>query len=359
MKWTHDTWTIKKFMELYLSKKINLSPEYQRNPIWTSKAQKLLIDTILIPQPMPNFFLLRTSEDTYEMVDGQQRARSIIDYSNGHIKSSNGISFKDTLESFNNYCLNMIIINELSSDESIEAFYTLVNSSGLRLNSPELKKAQYYNTKFLALNSELAASEKFTKLDLFGSGTIDRMNDVELVSELLALLLYGCTEKKEEVEKLYEKDISEDEVQHLRKDFDKITNVLSILNSIYPLKKTRYKQRADLYTLFDFINKNNLQNESYITYYNILLQIEKHIRPTQEDCIPLRDYARNCVSQSNSKNARIQRSEFMSLLFRNPVRMINEIQKDIVDFFKLKDDLIEIEEAWTIDINSINEVDEA
>ena len=244
MKWIHENWAIEKLLKLYNSGKINLSPEYQRNPIWTSKSQKNLIDTILSPQPMPNFFLLTKSKREYEMVDGQQRTRSIIDFRNGHITSSSGVKFdKTSISAFMNYKLNITLITSLDKGESIEDFYTLVNSSGLRLNAPEIRKARYYDTRFLALCTEMAALEKFANLGLFGVATISRMNDVELVSELLALLSQGCSEKKEAVDRIFEADVTGEQADELRNKFITVVDVLTDFESISPLKKTRFKQR--------------------------------------------------------------------------------------------------------------------
>ena len=356
MKWEHESWTVEKLLDLYDSGKINLSPDYQRNPIWTSKSQKSLIDTILFPQPIPNFFLLKKTEDQYEMVDGQQRSRSIIDFRNGHITSSSKEKYDRSNTAFIKYELNITLITALDAGESIEAFYALVNSSGLRLNAPELRKAKYYDTKYLALCSEMAALDEFVQLDLFGSTTVDRMNDVELVSELLTLIYLGHTEKKEAVDRVFEEDITDKQVEELRVYFKSVVNILANLNEISPLRKTRYKQRADLYTLVDFIwNNLKLTSKAFQSYYEILLSIAPHIRPTQEHCAPLRDYARNCVSQSNSKMARIERSAFFNSLMRNPEQTPNNTQMVVADFLKLGTDLVEIEDAWTIDIANIKE----
>ena len=89
--------------------------------------------------------------------------------------------------------------------------------------------------------------------------------------------------------------------------------------------------------------------------YKIMLAIAPHIRPTQEHCEPLRDYARNCVSQSNSKKARMERSAFFNALMRNPKHTPNDTQKAVADFLKLGSDLCEIEGAWAIDIAPIEE----
>ena len=41
MKFENDTWKVKQLLDLYKEGKLNLSPPYQRNPIWTKKAQIL------------------------------------------------------------------------------------------------------------------------------------------------------------------------------------------------------------------------------------------------------------------------------------------------------------------------------
>lgn len=357
MKWVNENWAIEKLLKLYDSGKINLSPEYQRNPIWTSKSQKNLIDTILSPQPMPNFFLLKKSKREYEMVDGQQRTRSIIDFRNGHITSSSGVKFgEQSISEFMNYELNITLITSLDDGESIEDFYTLVNTSGLRLNVPEIRKAKYYDTRFLALCTEMAALEKFVDFGLFGSTTIDRMNDIELVSELLVLLFKGYSEKKEVVDRVFKEDVTAKQAAELREKFKMVVNVLAGLEDISPLRKARYRQRADLYTLFDFIWSNRTMSpKGFQSCYKIMLAIAPHIRPTQEHCDPLRDYARNCVSQSNSKTARMERSAFFNALMRNPKHAPNDTQKAVADFLKLSSDLFEIEGAWAIDIAPIEE----
>lgn len=336
MKWELTTWSIEKLTRLYREGKLDLSPEYQRNAIWTIKSQKQLIDTILAPRPMPNFFVKRNGTDNYEMVDGQQRSRSILDYTNGFISSSDKRKFDETQDIFSQYPLTIIVISELESNESIEEFYTLVNSSGLQLNVPELRKAKYHDTKYLALCNELAGSEVFSALDLFGAGTLKRMNDVELVSELLAALQFGCGEKKEKVDFLFENDITDMQSDDLRRMFYSIVKILEELNRVAALKNSRLRQRADIYTFFCFANKHgkSLSMNAWYNFYAVLRILEEHIRPTQEHCDPLRDYARYCVSQSNSKLARENRLKLFEDLFLNDSSDPNETQRKILTFLE-------------------------
>ena len=52
MKYSNLEWTIGELINLIESQKINLRPPYQRNFIWSSKDQKLLIDSIRKGYPL-------------------------------------------------------------------------------------------------------------------------------------------------------------------------------------------------------------------------------------------------------------------------------------------------------------------
>ncbi|MDY0222599.1 MAG: DUF262 domain-containing protein [Desulfobacterium sp.] len=362
MKFEHLVWTISEFLKKYDDKKINLSPSYQRNPIWTAKAQKQLIDTIKKNQPIPNFFLKKNGNEDFEMVDGQQRARTILGYINSNFSDLDGMRFENlndkTKSAFLHYPLSTTIIIQLSKDESIEEFYSLVNSAGLRLNRPELKKAEFYDTLFLKLVNDIAANEDFIKLDLFSSTTVTRMNDIEFVSELVALLKFGIFEKKTKIDYLYKNDIGSEEYDSLKSRFIDIIQILCDLDALYPLNKTRYRQKNDFYSLFNFINSLIEENKKDIKlikyYYKILIEIAPHIKPTQKECDVLKGYALNCVSQSNSENARTSRASFFNSLFLNPSNKINDTQKQILDFFKVDDHhLIKLSGTWTVDVDSL------
>ncbi|HYE25372.1 MAG TPA: DUF262 domain-containing protein, partial [Clostridia bacterium] len=64
-----------------------LQPKYQRNPIWSAGQKCFLIDSIISDCPIPQVYLnvLTTGagpsrRTLYEVVDGQQRLRAILEY---------------------------------------------------------------------------------------------------------------------------------------------------------------------------------------------------------------------------------------------------------------------------------------
>ena len=79
MEFRIETWSINKLIEEYNSKKLELNPEYQRRFIWSLKDQRTLINSIFSGYAIPNIFLYDT-ERKLEVVDGQQRIRTILGY---------------------------------------------------------------------------------------------------------------------------------------------------------------------------------------------------------------------------------------------------------------------------------------
>jgi uncharacterized protein with ParB-like and HNH nuclease domain len=337
MKYTITKWTLKELYTAFKAGKLNLSPAYQRNFIWSTEDQQTLIDSINRKVPIPNFFILETGDGRYEMVDGQQRSRTIISFIDKGFKDFDGQYFSETAyPDFLKFQFPITIIHDIEGEE-IHKFYALVNKTGIHLNKPEVRKADFYSTTLLKLVDDLAASRKLTSLKLFTENSLKRMNDKEFVSELIILLKDGHVEKKGLIDDYFKEDISNEIATGLKRKFNSIVDKIHQLNSVYPINKTRYKQRNDFYTLFDFIMNNSSSEEEELTYnYKLLVLISNDIKPTQEECEPLKEYARNCVTQSNSKLARENRLIFFQKLLANPKEKPNQIQADLMKFYGYK-----------------------
>jgi hypothetical protein len=351
--------TIGELIELYEKDKLFLNPPYQRNEIWSMPAKKLLIDSIIKKFALPNFFLLETDSGRYEVVDGQQRIRTIINFYKGLFPNNKKDFYSPSVfPDFIKYKLVLVILRKSENQEAIEDFYTRVNSTGMKLNKPELRKAEYYNTRFLNLVESLAAIDNFQKLDLFSDKSLTRMNDVDFVSELVSLIKNGITDKKDAVDKMFQEDVTEEEYNNLFNAFMFIINIVETFNNVYSINQTRYKQRSDFYTLFGFLNNcKEVNRESLIYFYKILVLIDEDIKPSNEDCPPFFNYALNCVSQSNSKIAREERLQFFNELFLNNSAVANNTQKDILNFYNITEEhMIQINGYYTISGESVQSV---
>lgn len=338
-------------IDLKKTDRLVLSPPYQRNPIWSRPAQKELISTILRGWPLPNLFLLEKNGGQLEVVDGQQRIRAILDFVGGRLKGSDGEEFEDNnfestelRERFLKYPISTVFISSLNESESIEKFYSLVNSAGRRLNRPELAKAEYHNTEFLRLIQELADDDSpFGQLGLFTGASKARMNHVDFMGELVALFKFGESDKKDKVDDLFEEDITSDEASQLSCVANSVFKKISDASGDVPIARTRFRQKNDFYTLSGFVKDcidQNIPDEAIGYFVRVFVKLSKLIRPSQEDCDVLRDYARNCVTQSNSKAARDFRKRVFLDLFLNKERTPNKSQRDILDYHELSEDAL-------------------
>lgn len=361
MKFNIKEITLQELISLYYDDKLILDPPYQRNFIWTKADQEKLVDSLVKNYPLPNIFLFKKDEK-FEVVDGQQRIRTILNYNKGILVPKLLEQRKDNIDyhQFLSYKIIVAEIYDLNEEtESIEEFYSRVNKTGMKLNKPELNKAEYFYTEFLALNQELANCEQFRELDIFTEAVSKRMNDIDFISELVGLLHYGLYDKKEKVDELYEKDITPDLKDSLKSRFLEILDYFIAFNSILQIKKTRYKQRNDFFTLFGFINemkdKISLNNFKYI--YELLITVQDDISPSNDFCVPFREYALNCVSQSNSKIARAKRFQFLCDLFLNKTNQPNTQQKEIMNYYEIDNYMLyKLNEYYSLPLNEIKSI---
>lgn len=77
--------TLANLKMLYDGGKLWLNPDYQRGEVWTKSQKQLLLDSLLNNIDIPKIYLREIQKGKYEfeVVDGQQRLRSIFEYLDG------------------------------------------------------------------------------------------------------------------------------------------------------------------------------------------------------------------------------------------------------------------------------------
>jgi len=367
MKYEIKGTLIKDLLKLINDGDLDLSPSYQRNFIWSKNDQSSLIDTILKGYPLPSLFIYKASNGKCEMVDGQQRTRTINKYYKGEILSSNKISIDRTRDQFLNYVLPIVYIYDLEEQDSLNEFYVLINKKGKALNTPEVNRAEFSDNPFLKLADEVLEFQDFIDLGIFSEATSKRMNDRAFTEELLAYLIYGIKEKKTSVEMAFnDVDLVNEKYEEIKSRFKLVVKRINSLQKIKELNTTRYKQKNDFYTLFNFVDKHNDISQVLFEFqYKILVLLNQKdesgnqfISPSNESCEALRRYALNCVSQSNSKKAREDRLEFFENVLMNRDIDSNLILQDVFIYLtemygKKKTILVDVEGFKLIDVNSI------
>ena len=81
-----EQYRISDFLQWFKEKALAPNPYFQRGAVWVPAARVFFIDTILRRLPIPKIYIrtkidLNTKKSVREIVDGQQRLRTIIDFS--------------------------------------------------------------------------------------------------------------------------------------------------------------------------------------------------------------------------------------------------------------------------------------
>jgi hypothetical protein len=209
------------FLQWHEAGTLQISPKFQRRSVWSRAAQSFLIDTLLLGLPVPPIYLRIVQDESRrgmirEVVDGQQRISAILDFlqdkyalskniespCTGKRFSELGRTDKDAITQYSFICEVFYGIE----DQTILQIFARLNMHSVQLNNQELRNGKYFG-KFKQTAYELAFEhlEFWRNQRIFTEMAIARMNEVELTSELIVLMLDGIQDKKKSIDAFYQK----------------------------------------------------------------------------------------------------------------------------------------------------------
>lgn len=124
--------------------RLNIRPAFQREFVYKDKQRDEVIKTINNNFPLNVMYWVKNSDDTYGLLDGQQRTVSICEY----IKGSFSIDFKffhNLTDAEKNQILDyklMIYFCEGTDKERLD-WFRVINISGVKLTDQELRNINY------------------------------------------------------------------------------------------------------------------------------------------------------------------------------------------------------------------------
>lgn len=201
------------FVEWNSSGQLVLSPRFQRRVVWADTARSYLMDTIIRGLPIPKVFIRQkiepsTGRSIREVVDGQQRLRTILSFVNdgfilksGHNSEFGGKLFSELPEEKQLDILNYEISTDLLvnlSDGQILDIFSRLNSHAVVLNEQEKINANHFG-EFKKLADEMAHEhfEYWIKNKIIRDSQVMRMADVSLAADLLIAMCDGIQSKKQ------------------------------------------------------------------------------------------------------------------------------------------------------------------
>ena len=261
-------YSILDIVRLLDSSELSIQPKYQRRrTTWPINAKTALIDTILNNFPLPPIYLRDFVNDEgkrkKEIIDGQQRISTIVEYYKNEFQLSKNI-YDDTLSGayFKDLpAQEQLMIEDFevsftsirgASDGDVISIFSRLNSFSLPLNSQE-KLNSLYAGEMKSVIYELASEYNtfWTDFKILSPALIARMADASLVSDIVYTLIYGyksaSTVALGKMYKEYDDDFPRK--NEIYANFNKIISILGELFESQHIKNT-FKPKFMFYSLF-------------------------------------------------------------------------------------------------------------
>jgi hypothetical protein len=127
--------------------KLNIRPKYQREFVYKDKQRDAVVETLKKDFPLNVMYWVKNEDETYEVLDGQQRTISICEYVAGSY-SLNSMYFHNLTDVEQTQILDyklMVYFCEGNDKEKLDWFKT-INIAGEKLTEQELRNAIYTGT---------------------------------------------------------------------------------------------------------------------------------------------------------------------------------------------------------------------
>ncbi|MBR1944537.1 MAG: DUF262 domain-containing protein [Alphaproteobacteria bacterium] len=124
--------------------KLDIRPEYQREFVYKDKQRDAVIETIQKGFPLNIIYWAKTGNDTFEVLDGQQRTISICQYCHGDFSVNNKYFHNLTDEEQSiilDYKLDVYQCD--GTDKEKLDWFRIVNIAGEKLTDQEIRNAVY------------------------------------------------------------------------------------------------------------------------------------------------------------------------------------------------------------------------
>lgn len=216
-----EQYRVTDFLDWYSQKLLILNPDFQRRAVWTTSAKILLVDTILRQLPIPKVYIrtridVQTKRAIREVVDGQQRLRAIIEFTQDKFalskraKEYNSLRYSSLSEDDQaRFLAYPIAVDQLvnATDTEVLEVFARLNSYNVTLNPPELRHAKFSSDfKWAVHDAAVRWEALWTLFGLVSNRQRLRMLDDALMAELFGVLLVGVSSGDQRaITKLYQK----------------------------------------------------------------------------------------------------------------------------------------------------------
>ena len=204
----YESMVVQEFIMAHDRGELNISPWYQRRAVWTNAHKAYLVNSVFEKMPVPSIYIrhaidLEHEVTVKEVVDGQQRIRSLLDYRKNEFAASHPEHPKRVTynaltpvqrETFLMAKLPVAYLIGADDSDVIEIFGRL-NAVSKTLNAQEKRSAQYSGEFHqFCLRESVRRLPMWRDLNIFSATDISRMTEVQFVADLAMALVDGMSD---------------------------------------------------------------------------------------------------------------------------------------------------------------------
>ena len=233
-----NNYSVQELLEMLEREDLTINREYQRGArLWPPGARSYFIDTILEKYPFPKLYMYEYMQRpfgklTRELVDGQQRLLTIVDFVDGKFALSgsetrfSGLRFgeldEETRYEFLAYTVSVDVIRSADNDEILQMFRRM-NAYTLPLNDAEKRHSRYHGQFKWAINRLSSDLDSFfLEFGVFTRRQIVRMANAEFLTDCIVAMERGI-----------------------------VSTTPSLLNGVYKEYDDGFQQEAEVFGVLD------------------------------------------------------------------------------------------------------------
>lgn len=260
----YESMIVQEFFNAHKSGELNVSPWYQRRAVWSTAHKAYLVNSVFERMPVPSIYIRHTIDieeerTVKEVVDGQQRVRSLLDYRDGkfgarHPDHPRRIFYKDltTVQREAFLLAKMPVAYLIGADDSdvIEIFGRL-NAVSKTLNAQEKRSAKHSGEFHqFCLKQAVERLSIWRGLNIFSATEISRMTEVQFSAELATAMLNGMSDfSAARINNAY--SVWDEDFPHMETITTRFNRVFKLIASLKPesVKDTVFGRSPVFYSL--------------------------------------------------------------------------------------------------------------
>lgn len=290
------------FISWQRSSALVLSPQFQRKSVWKAGTKSYLIDTIVRGLPIPIIFLrdrfvdLKTLEPKREVIDGQQRLRTVLAFvvpellsdfeerddftvKRSHNPDIAGKKFANLPEDIRRrileYQFSVHVLSSDVDDREVLQIFRRMNSSNYVLNPQEVRNSQWFG-EFKSSMYSLAEEQlgRWRAWKTFSIDDIARMQEVELTTEFCLMMIDQAVQGK-----------SKARLDNAYEDFDeKFDDRVEIENRFRTVMETIEDKFGGEFSQFPF-SKKTIIYSIFAVFYDLLYGLDSTLKKSRINSI--------------------------------------------------------------------------